>query len=94
MLAFTLDFRLDVADAAHLPRIDVSGPDGVSADRRLPDSVLSALDETGPLSIVEHSVLPINFACPNMIMVDQNGAVGCSDVISPWSAAIAANVAD
>ncbi|TCR80888.1 gamma-glutamyltransferase [Rhizobium sp. BK376] len=94
MLAFTLDFGLDLADVTHLPRIDVSGPDGVNADRRLPDAVLSALNETGPLSIVEHSVLPINFACPNMIIVDQSGAVGCSDVISPWSAAIAADIAN
>jgi hypothetical protein len=29
-----------------------------------------------------------------MIIVDQSGAVGCSDVISPWSAAIAADIAN
>jgi gamma-glutamyltranspeptidase/glutathione hydrolase len=35
-------------------------------------------------------VLPINFACPNLIRVDADGAQGISDVISPWSAAVAA----
>jgi gamma-glutamyltranspeptidase/glutathione hydrolase len=90
MLAWTLDFDFGVSEAAHLPRIDVSGPDGVSADGRLPEDVLSALRGTGPLSVVEHSVLPINFACPNIIVADRDGAQGCSDVVSPWSAAVAA----
>jgi gamma-glutamyltranspeptidase/glutathione hydrolase len=38
--------------------------------------------------VVEHGVLPINFACPNIIRVGKDGAEGCSDVISPWSAAV------
>jgi gamma-glutamyltranspeptidase/glutathione hydrolase len=89
-LAWTLDFGMDVAAAAHQPRIDVSGPDSASADLRLPAEVLAALEQAGPLSVVEHGVLPINFACPNFIRVDRDGAEGCSDVISPWSAAVAA----
>ncbi|MDL2398702.1 gamma-glutamyltransferase [Rhizobium mayense] len=90
MLAWTLDFHMTVPAAAHAPRIDVSGPDDTSADRRLPEDVLAALEGAGPLSVVEHGVLPINFACPNLIVADRDGAEGCSDVVSPWSAAIAA----
>jgi gamma-glutamyltranspeptidase/glutathione hydrolase len=90
MLAWTLDFGMDVEVAAHQPRIDVSGPDSATADCRLPGDVLAALERAGPLEIVEHSVLPINFACPNIVRVDKGGAQGCSDVISPWSAAVAA----
>ncbi|AMJ62760.1 gamma-glutamyltransferase [Bosea sp. PAMC 26642] len=90
MLAWTLDFGMDVGAASHQPRIDVSGPDSTTADFRLPDDVLSALEQAGPLAVVEHGVLPINFACPNIIRVDRDGAQGCSDVISPWSAAVAA----
>lgn len=89
-LAFTLDFGMDVDAAAHQPRIDVSGPDSASADLRLPPEVLAALEQAGPLSVVEHGVLPINFACPNFIRVDETGAAGISDMISPWSAAVAA----
>lgn len=89
-LAWTLDFGMNVSDAAHMPRIDVSGPEGASADRRLSEEIIAALEEAGPLSVVEHSVLPINFACPNLIIADEGGAEGCSDVVSPWSAAIAA----
>ncbi|MFN3672850.1 MAG: gamma-glutamyltransferase, partial [Bosea sp. (in: a-proteobacteria)] len=90
MLAFTLDCGADVETAAHWPRIDVSGPDSTSADMRLPAQTLEALAQAGPLSVVEHGVLPINFACPNIIKADRDGAEGISDVISPWSAAVAA----
>lgn len=89
-LAFSLDFGMGVDAAAHQPRIDVSGPESASADLRLPPEVLAALEQGGPLSVVEHGVLPINFACPNFIRVDESGAEGISDMISPWSAAVAA----
>ncbi|WP_458097315.1 gamma-glutamyltransferase [Roseomonas sp. WA12] len=92
MLAFQLDFGMGPEEAAHLPRIDVSGPDGVTADRRLAAEVLSGLAEDGPLEVVEHAVLPVNFACPNFIARDADGvAVGITDVMSPWSAALAAS---
>jgi gamma-glutamyltranspeptidase/glutathione hydrolase len=90
MLAFTLDCGVDVGTAAHWPRIDVSGSDSTSADMRLPADAISALEAVGPLSVVEHGVLPINFACPNIIRVDRDGAEGISDMVSPWSAAVAA----
>jgi gamma-glutamyltranspeptidase/glutathione hydrolase len=88
-LAFALDFNMDVGAAAHAPRIDVSGPDAVTADMRLPDDVLGALAARGPLKVLEHGVLPINFACPNLIVLDREEACACSDVASPWSAAVA-----
>ena len=90
MLAWSLDFGMDVDTAAHQARIDVSGPGSTSADQRLRDDVLDALEQAGNLSIVEHGVLPINFACPNFIVASPRQAEGCSDVVSPWSAAVAA----
>ena len=81
---------MGLEEAAHRPRIDVSGPDQTSADLRLPADTLAALEAAGPVVVVEHGVLPINFACPNLIRVDADGAEGISDVISPWSAAVAA----
>ncbi|MBP0493093.1 gamma-glutamyltransferase [Pararoseomonas indoligenes] len=91
MLAFQLDFGMGPEEAAHTPRIDVSGPDSVTADRRLGDEVLGGLAQDGELEVVEHAVLPVNFACPNFIARDANGAAtGITDVLSPWSAALAA----
>jgi gamma-glutamyltranspeptidase / glutathione hydrolase len=39
---------------------------------------------------VEHAVLPLNFACPNLIRRGPEGAIGISDAMSPWSGAVAA----
>jgi gamma-glutamyltranspeptidase/glutathione hydrolase len=89
MLAFTLDFGMDPATAAHHPRIDVSDPDIVNADVRLPAGVLEALKADGEVEIVETNVIPINFACPNLIHREAGQVTGISDVMSPWSAAVA-----
>jgi gamma-glutamyltranspeptidase/glutathione hydrolase len=89
MLAFIQDFGMSPEQAAHQPRIDVSDPAIVNADRRLAPGILDALRETGPVEIVEHAVIPVNFACPNVIIQRDGLRVGMSDAMSPWSAAVA-----
>ena len=90
MLAFVGEFGMDPEEAAHHPRVDISGPDGVTADDRLPAEVLDRLRTDGPVQVVEHGVVPINFACPNLIQRGPDGSVtGISDAMSPWSAAVA-----
>jgi gamma-glutamyltranspeptidase/glutathione hydrolase len=89
LLAFVTDFGMTLEQAAHHPRIDVSDPDYLSVDRRLSAQVIDALADEGPIEIVEHGVMPINFACPNAVTADPDGTrQGISDVASPWSAAI------
>ena len=88
MLAF-VDAGMDPAAAAHQPRIDVSDATTVHADARLPQDVLAALAADGPVEAVEHGVLPVNFACPNLILDRDGTRTGISDVMSPWSAAVA-----
>ncbi|MBK1661271.1 gamma-glutamyltransferase [Paracraurococcus ruber] len=90
LLSFVSEFGMGVEDAAHHPRIDVSGPEGISADLRLPEAVLAALRQAGPVELVEHGVMPINYACPNLIRRGPEGITGVSDAASPWSAAVAA----
>ena len=90
LMTFIADFGMSVEDAAHHPRIDVSGVEGVSADQRLPAAVLDALAADGPVEVVEHSAVPINFACPNvLVQYADGGRVGISDAASPWSGAVA-----
>ena len=90
MLAFVTDFGMQLEEAAHYPRINVSDPEFLSADRRLAPEVIDALAADGPIEVVEHGVMPINFACPNGIVSDIDGfRVGISDAASPWSAALA-----
>jgi gamma-glutamyltranspeptidase/glutathione hydrolase len=52
--------------------------------------VLDALKADGPVEVVEHNAVPINFACPNVIVQRADGTrVGMSDAASPWSGAVA-----
>jgi len=90
LMTFIADFGMSEEDAGHHPRIDVSGVDKVTADRRLPAAVMDALAADGPVEVVGHDALPINFACPNMIVQTADGArAGISDAASPWSGAAA-----
>jgi len=90
LMTFIADFGMDVAAAAHHPRIDVSSADSASADARLPGAVLDALAADGPLEVVEHNAVPINFANPNVIVQAADGTrTGISDAASPWSGAVA-----
>ena len=89
MLAFVDGFGMDPQAAAHQPRIDVSDAVTVHADGRLPPDVLAALQADGPTEVVEHAVLPVNFACPNLIQDRDGVRTGISDALSPWSAAVA-----
>src|SRR5204862_171203 len=67
LFSFVADFGMTVEAAAHQPRIDVSDPNKITADRRLAPDILRALAADGPIEIVEHGVLPLNFACPNLV---------------------------
>ena len=90
VVSFLGAFGMDVEAAAHHPRIDVSGPDLVSIDRRMDPAIIAALAADGAVEVVEHGVMPINFACPNAIVVGSDGMRrGISDAASPWSAAVA-----
>src|SRR5437762_3574005 len=89
LISFVADFGMSPQAAAPQPRIDVSDPDKVTADRRLAPDILAALQADGPTEIVEHGVLPLNFACPNLIMQADGTRTGISDAASPWSGALA-----
>jgi gamma-glutamyltranspeptidase/glutathione hydrolase len=90
VLSFVADFGMTPEEAAHHPRIDVSSADAATADRRLSADILAALAAEGPTEVVESGAVPINFACPNIIVQRPDGTrTGISDVASPWSAALA-----
>src|SRR3954453_13941148 len=89
LMSFVADFGMTPEAAAHQPRIDVSGPDKVTADARLAPDILEALRKDGETLAVEHGGLPINFACPNLIQQASAARTGISDAASPWLAAVA-----
>ncbi len=90
MASFIVDFGMDPVAAAHHPRIDVSGGEGFSIDRRLPPAIIEPLAALPGAAVVEHAVFPSRFACPNLVLRDADGINhGISDAMSPWSTAIA-----
>jgi gamma-glutamyltranspeptidase/glutathione hydrolase len=89
LTAFVAGFGMSPEAAAHRPRIDVSSPHKVTADSRLEAGILQALDGDGPIEVFDHGVLPINFACPNLVLRQNGVAIGIGDAASPWSAAVA-----
>jgi gamma-glutamyltranspeptidase/glutathione hydrolase len=90
MASFIADFDMSPEEAAHYPRIDVCGADGVAIDRRLAEPVIDRLSSRGHAQIVEHTVWPQQFACPNLVQRGEDGVNhGISDAMSPWSAAVA-----
>jgi len=89
LISFVADFGMTPEQAAHQPRIDVSDPNGVTADSRLAPDILRALQTDGTTEVVEHGLLPINFACPNLLIRQNGTSAGISDAASPWSAGVA-----
>jgi gamma-glutamyltranspeptidase / glutathione hydrolase len=90
MASFVVDFGMDPEAAAHHPRIDVNGGERFGIDRRLPAEIVEPLSAKPGATLVEHGVFPTRFACPNLVLRGADGRNhGISDVMSPWSAAIA-----
>jgi gamma-glutamyltranspeptidase / glutathione hydrolase len=90
MASFIVDFAMTPEEAAHHPRIDVSGETGIAIDRRLASPIRERLATRRGAALVEHTVWPQRFACPNLVMRGEDGLnYGISDVMTPWSAAIA-----
>jgi gamma-glutamyltranspeptidase/glutathione hydrolase len=90
LASFIVDFGMDPEAAAHHPRIDVNGSEGFGVDRQFPSAIIERLSTQPGATLVEHTVLPARFACPNLVLCGADGMrYGISDVMSPWSAAVA-----
>jgi gamma-glutamyltranspeptidase / glutathione hydrolase len=90
MASFIIDFGMDPETAAHQPRVDVSGGDRIGVDRRLAGGIAERLSAQPGSTLLEHTVFPARFACPNLVLRGADGVnQGITDVMSPWSAAVA-----
>jgi gamma-glutamyltranspeptidase / glutathione hydrolase len=89
--SFLIDHGMNLEDAFHQPRIDASGGELVGVDPALPAEIRTALADSFPTQLTEFVVYPTNFACPSAVLRDPATGehFGISDVMSPWSAAVA-----
>ena len=91
LISFLVDYGMDMEQAFRQPRIDVSGTDLVSVDRRLAVDIAAELAESVQTEPAQHGVYPALFACPNAVGTDANGRQsGASFVMSPWAKVSAA----
>lgn len=88
LVSFMADHGLSLGEALARPRIDVSGNDWITADRRLPPAVLQALAQVLPVVQADRTVLPINFTCAAGV-ADRGGVKsGAVEPALPWGEAV------
>ena len=86
--SLVVDHGLDISEAFHHPRIDVSGGGTIVADETMPPDVIAALREVAPTETTRRTVLPYAFACPAGVMRRDGMNSGCTEIMSPWGDAI------
>jgi gamma-glutamyltranspeptidase/glutathione hydrolase len=89
VLSFVMDFVMDLDGAIHQPRIDASEGAIVIADARLSAETRAALAAKFDVEETHHQTLPLKFACPSAVLRDGATNFGASEVVSPWSEAVA-----
>jgi len=80
LAVFLADFSLDLSDAIHRGRIDVSGTDLITIMNHLPPDIIKALTQTfGSTRVRPNDVSPNFFALPQIIQRDASGLLegGC-----------------
>ena len=84
--SFMMDFNLNLNQAFHTPRIDVSGGNQpVIADESLPKYILSELDSEMGCIPAPRTVYPYNFACPSAVSRLNLNNAGATEIMSAWS---------
>jgi gamma-glutamyltranspeptidase/glutathione hydrolase len=84
LASFATDFGMDVGQAFHQPRIDVSGGETVVADSNVPTEAIEALGAIHPVTVTHRTVYPYAFACPAGVMREGETNSGCTEIMNPW----------
>ncbi len=95
LISFLTDYGMDVGQALHQPRLDVSGTDLVTLDSRLAPDVIAAVEGMHRSRVRPDGVYPNLFACPSLAGYDpeRGRGMGGAFVASPRAAAVAAGEA-
>lgn len=88
LLTMMADFGLDLDEAFHAPRIDVSGLGPVAADRRLGDKTIAALAEHFDTVVCEPVPYPFPFTIAGAVRRARGMNEGATEPEQPWSEAV------
>jgi gamma-glutamyltranspeptidase/glutathione hydrolase len=83
LASMLIDGGLDLEDAFHQPRIDVSGEPHITADARLDPAILAALATRFEVHRLMPAVHPNLFACPSAVLRDPASGEVCG-MTDPW----------
>ncbi len=90
ILSYIKDFGMSLDQAMHHARIDVSGVERVVVDSALPAEVKDALKSRFTTAEAPRDVFPLAYACPSAVLRRGDENQGTSEVMHPWSDAVAA----
>jgi gamma-glutamyltranspeptidase/glutathione hydrolase len=88
LLSLIADFGLDLETAFATPRIDVSGPVTVVADRRMPAATIEALAREHDVVMAEPVVYGNPFTVASAVLRRDGMNEGASEPEHPWSDAV------
>ena len=92
--ASLIDFDMDLEQALHMPRIDMSGGKEVLADAALPADIRDSLGKRFPVRTKKRSVYPSWFANISATATIGGSRLGGSEPSLPWSDAVAESGTD
>lgn len=91
LASYILDYGMDIEDAMHMPKIDVSLADTTIADEALPQDAKDALKKLIPsITFAPRTAYPFNFACPSIVGRSHDQNQGVTEVMSHWADTVAA----
>jgi gamma-glutamyltranspeptidase/glutathione hydrolase len=89
VLSFVMDYGMDLDAAIHQPRIDASEGGIVIGDVRLPPPVREALRGRFDYEEARVQTFPMKFACPSVVLRDDETNSGATEASQPWGDAVA-----
>jgi len=92
--AFVTDFGMELEEALHFPRIDMSGSGMVLADSGLFDPVVRALAEQFETHVMKRTVYPSWFANISAVQTQATERIGGTEPTLPWADAVAGKQAN
>jgi gamma-glutamyltranspeptidase/glutathione hydrolase len=93
LVSFLVDFKMSAGDAAHQPRLDVSGTDLVTMMDSMDEDTIAAMQETfAETRVRPNGVSPNFFALPQLVEREPSGAAsGACFIPSPHASVSAAD---